>query len=94
MTMNDTGTRVEISPDGSNRKRLIQLPKVLGHNKCAATTDIKCPSNFKGMVFRTVKIHEQLDRNANFLPARERCVSQRRSFGPGGPTRESYSCDP
>ena len=52
------------------------------------TANIKRHRYLECVVFCAVKMHERFERNPIFPPARDRCIWQRRSLGPGGSTEE------
>jgi hypothetical protein len=89
LTVNNAGTRVEISTDGANRHLLIGLPPPFRHNSGSMATDVNGGSNFGGRIIFATKIYKHLHSDSNFLPAQEASRRQLVSFGPGGPTPES-----
>jgi len=86
LTVHDAGERVEIATDWPNRKGLVWLPNLLGHNSGTVATYIDCWCEFEGWFTWVIKIHKRLHRNAGFLSAQAGRLGQRFSFGPGGPT--------
>ena len=72
--MDDAGTRVERSTDGSNRELLIGQPASFGQDPGTVTTDIDGRCEFKRGIVWTEQIHKHFHGNANFLPGREMFV--------------------